>query len=88
MLLEESFTKEDSNIGSCCELALDQTLSEISERNTEKVKNIALAAMRYGIELRAAAPIATVAWIADGVITHGSANLQLIITKSNEHKKN
>ena len=45
VLSEKSFTEKDSSVGSCCELALDQIQSEISERNTEKVKNITLAAM-------------------------------------------
>ena len=44
VLLEESSTEEDSSVESCCELALDQIQSEISERNTNKVENVALAA--------------------------------------------
>ena len=44
------------------------------ERNTEKVKNIALAALRYGFGLRAATAIATSAWIDAGVIMQGSTN--------------
>ena len=48
MLLEESSTDKDNSVRSCCELALDQTQSRISERITEKIENIALAAMQYG----------------------------------------
>ena len=49
MLLEENSAEEDSSVRSCGELALDQTQSEVLERNTEKVENIALAAMQYGV---------------------------------------
>ena len=47
-LLEKSSTEEDSSVGSRCEIALDRIQSEILQRNTEKIKNIALEAMRYG----------------------------------------
>ena len=72
--MEESFTEEDSSVRCCCGLALDQTQSEISERNTEKVENIALAAMPYSVGLRAAAAILTAAWIDARVITQISTN--------------
>ena len=74
MLLEESSTEEDSSVESCCELALNQIQSEISERNTNEVENVALAAMGYGSGLQAAAAIAPAAWINDRIITQGSTN--------------
>ena len=77
MLLEKSSVEEDSSLGSCCELAVDQIQSEIFGRNTEKVENIVLAAMQYGVGLRAAAAIATVAWIDAGIITQGSTYLAI-----------
>ena len=77
VLLEKSSTEEDSSVGSCCELALDQIQSGLSERNTEKVENITLEAMRYSVGLRTAAAIATAAWIDAGVITQGSTYLAI-----------
>ena len=57
--------------------ALDQTQSEISERNTKKVENTASAAVRYGDGLRAAASIATAAWKGVEEITQGNTNLAI-----------
>ena len=88
VLLEESSTEEDCGVGSCCELALKQTHSELSERNIFTVENIVLVAMRYGVGLRTAAAITTAAWIDAGVITQGSTNLAIDHNKSNKHKKN
>ena len=76
MDFEDSSSEANSSVESDCEQIQLQS-SPALKRNTEDISNIALAAIRYGVGLRATAAIATAAWIDAGIITKNETRLAI-----------
>ena len=87
MDFEDSSSEANSSVESECEQIQLQS-SPAPKRNTEDISNIALAAIRYGVGLRATAAIATAAWIDAGIITKNETRLAIDHNKVRRtHKK-
>ena len=80
MDFEDSSSEANSSVESECEQIQLQS-SSAPKRNTEDISNIALAAIKYEVGLRATAAIVTAAWIDAGIIAKNETRLAIDYNK-------